>query len=385
MMRSISYYAVLSGFDPEHVPGVGTFFDFEARLTGMKHEEHIQKPRTKKQDTQGQSKDKNADTPKHQGIIQKLSQHIQKHPHHMNLTDLELRINSILKTCALDRSINLNLIDQNNLHVAGDSTKLKTWANPHGHKICSCKEKCSCLRWFKDPKARWGYDSYRDCFVYGHTLYELTAYSLQHSTQLPLSLCLSDNRRHDSVIGLLLLHKTIDSLKYPIKTATLDKAHDALGYYLLQPFWNLNLVIPLNQRNSGHLTYPPALNQDGHPVCPAKLPFRPWGFCPDRARIKWRCPTLSLTHPKPCPLPTPCSPAPYGRTVYTYPKTNPRLFTPIPRNTPLWKTHENFRSCAERSVKRKKEDFVLDYMRTGSPYRWTFRSLVAALNQHAFA
>ena len=386
-MRSIPYYALLSGFDPKHVPGVGTFFDFEARLVGLQPQNHLQKPHTKKQDTQGQSKDKNADTPKHQGIIQKLANQIQKHPHHLGLTHLEQRINAILKAVAVDHSIELGLIDWKHLYVAGDGTKIQTWANPHGHKRCACKEKCTCPRWFKDPQAHWGYDAYRDRFIYGHTLYELTAYSLKHSTQLPLFLSFADGRRHDSVTGLLALHKAIDFLDYPIQVATLDKAHDAMGYYLLQPHWNLNLIIPLNERNQGHFTYPPplTLNKDGYPLCKAFLPFRPWGFCPDRQRIKWRCPTLSLSPLQPCPLPKPCSPSPYGRTVYTYPENNPRLCTPIPRNTPLWNTHKKCRTCAERSIKRKKYDFGLNHMRTGSLYRWAFRSLVAAINQHAAA
>lgn len=386
-MRSIPYYAILSGFDPKHVPGVGTFFDFEARITGLKSQDHLRTPRTKNQDTHGQSKDKNADTPKHQGIIQKLANHIQKHPHQLGLTHLEQRINSILNAVAVDRSKALGLIHWEHLCVAGDGTKIPTWANPHGHKRCDCKEKCTCPRWFKDPNARWGYDAYRDRFVYGHTLYELTAYSLHHSTQLPLFLSFADARRHDSVTGLLALHKAIDFMHYPIQVATFDKAHDALGYYLLQPHWNLSLIIPLNERNQGHCTYPPplTLNQEGHPLCSANLPFRPWGCCPDRQRIKWRCPTLSRSPTQPCPLTVPCSPSPYGRTVYTYPQSHPRLCTPIPRNTPLWNSHQNYRTCAERSIKRKKQDFVLNRMRTGCLYRWAFRVLVAAINQHAAA
>jgi len=57
-MRSIPYYAILSGFDPQHVPGVGTFFDFEARLSGLKPQDPLRTPRTKKQDTQSQAKDR---------------------------------------------------------------------------------------------------------------------------------------------------------------------------------------------------------------------------------------------------------------------------------------------------------------------------------------
>ena len=79
----------------------------------------------------------------------------------------------------------------------------------------------------------WGWDSYRDCWVYGHSLYELTAYSLQHTCQLPLLVSMADSNRHDSVHGLVTLYHARETLGLPITVATLDKAHDALGFFRL--------------------------------------------------------------------------------------------------------------------------------------------------------
>jgi CRISPR/Cas system CMR-associated protein Cmr1 (group 7 of RAMP superfamily) len=44
--------------------------------------------------------------------------------------------------------------------------------------------------------------------------------------------------------------------------------------------------------------------------------------------------------------------------------------------------HRDARSCAERSVKRKKCDFHLRDTRTAGRARWFFRAILAAMCQH---
>ena len=116
------------------------------------------------------------------------------------------------------------------------------------------------------------------------------------------------------------------------------------------------------------------------------MPEQRRGFCPDRLRIKWRCPlaaakkTAELTA---CPhFGQACSASPYGRVIYTYPQENYRLHTLIPRDSVLWQCHKDARSCAERSVKRKKCDFRLRETRTAGRERWFFRLILAAMCQH---
>lgn len=109
------------------------------------------------------------------------------------------------------------------------------------------------------PPRPLGYDSYREAFVYGHSLYELCAYSLDHTFQLPLVISLFDAHRHDSILGVAILHEAVDKLHLPIKVASFDMASDALDFYRLgYEHWDLALVIPLNGRNRGHFTYPQA-------------------------------------------------------------------------------------------------------------------------------
>jgi hypothetical protein len=65
-----------------------------------------------------------------------------------------------------------------------------------------------------------------------------------------------------------------------------------------------------------------------------------------------------------------------------YPKDNYRLHPLIARNSDLWQCHQDARSCAERSVKRKKYDFQLLQTKTAGRDRWFFRVILAAMCQH---
>lgn len=405
-MREHPFYAILSGFDPHQVPGVGTFYDFMDRLLGLdvKKLNHLCRPKRKRQQTRQDkqaAKDKNRETPTHQGIVARLAEHFLRQttpppsdgPLNADTFSRASRIlQAIFYACVVSRSIALGLIDLKQLFVAGDGSKLRTWANPHGRKRCTCDNKgkkpqewCDCQRYYRDPAARWGYDSYHDCWVYGHTYYELTAYAFdEHTAELPLVLLMADNHRHDSVLSLFAMHLAQDRLGLPIQVASFDKASDALGLYrLAYQRWHMSLVIPLNERNANHFTYDPpiAITDNGTPICASGRPMVYWGYCPDRQRLKWRCPAKAgpqAERAQPCA----CSASAYGRVVYTYPKHNYRLFTPIPRDTEQWRQHYDHHGCVERSHKRKKYDFLLNQTRTAGRERWFLRLMVAAICQH---
>jgi hypothetical protein len=101
-------------------------------------------------------------------------------------------------------------------------------------------------------------------------------------------------------------------------------------------------------------------------------------------RLKWRCPCAAKGQPlATCPhFARDCSDSSYGRTVYTYPRENYRLFSRLRRGSPRWALHADRRSCAERSIKRKKLDFGLDHTRIAGRQRWFFRVMLAAMCQH---
>jgi hypothetical protein len=412
MMHDDPFYALISGFDPQDVPGVGTFYDFQDRLL-----QRAPQPRTTRchphrrrdqRDKADYHKDKN-DLHPHQDIINRLAERIsarelplpslavllEGHADFSALPPWERILQPLFFTCFVAPSAQLGLIDLDHLYVAGDGSKLPTWANPRGKKLCTCDNRgkkphqhCDCPRAYRDPLALWGWDNYRQCWVYGHSIYELTAYSFHHRCQLPLVISMADCNRHDAVHGLVSLYHAHETFGFPIQVACLDAAHDALGLFRLATTrWHTALVVPINERNSDNLLYTgPLCLEEGVPICTAALPMKRWGFCPDRLRIKWRCPlaaarkTPSLSS---CPhFANGCSDSPYGRVIYTYPQENYRLHTLIPRNGDLWQCHQDARSCAERSVKRKKYDFHLLQTRTAGRDRWFFRLMLAAMCQH---
>jgi hypothetical protein len=412
MMHDDAFYAIISGFDPEDIPGVGTFYDFQDRLLKrLRQHRTIQRPpfrRRTQRDKADHHKHKN-DLRPHRDIVNRLANRfLARSSKAPALTDLlkgtadlsalpdyEQTLQAIFYACFVSHSVDLKLISWQDLHVAGDGAKLPTWANPHGKKLCSCDnhgkkrhERCCCPRAYREPWALWGWDSYRNCWVYGYSCYELTAYTFSHTCQLPLVVSIADCNRHDSVLGMATLYRGRDLFGLPIQTASLDAAHDAIGLFrLATQRWQMALVIPLNERNKGHLRYAGPLRLDnGIPICPAGLPMKRCGFCTDRLRIKWRCPlavTKKTPHIETCShFGNDCSGSPYGRVIYTYPQENYRLHTLIPRKSDLWNCHQDMRSCAERSVKRKKYDFLLLQTRTAGRDRWFFRIMLAAICQH---
>lgn len=415
MMRDEAFYALISGFHPHKVPGVGTFYDFQDRLLKLSRQARTtpRRPyrRRDQKDKANKHKDKNNLVP-HKDIVNRLANRVLARP--LQPADLaavlqgqgdfsalphyEQTLQRLFFACFVSRSVELQLIDLQNLHVAGDGSKLPTWANPRGHKLCDCDnrgkkspDRCRCHRAFRDLLALWGWDSHRKYWVYGYSIHELTSYSLQHKCQLPVVVSIADCNRHDSVHGLVALFRGRETFGLPIQTASLDAAYDALGLFRLATTrWHLALVVSLNQRNKDKLKYTGPLRlEKGVPICLAEKAMKRSGFCPDRLRIKWRCPLASAKKTpalSSCPhFGNACSPSSYGRVIYTYPKENYRLHTLIPRDGVLWKLHRDARSCAERSVKRKKCDFNLLQTRTAGRERWFFRLILAAMCQHIVA
>ena len=407
-LREKPLYALISGFAPDDVPGVGTFYDFQDRVLQLYDSvlnlECRPRRRSEQRKKDASLRDKNNLAP-HVGILDRLADRLMARPAtsviygqwQTNLTAVptyQRIVKEVFYTVFVSGSVVHGLIDLNDLHVAGDGTHLRTWANAHGHKLCKCdnrdkprSEHCDCLRRFHDPLASWGWDSYRECYVYGHGLYELTAYSLQHTCQLPLVINVLDNHRHDSVAYFAATHEAVDLLGFHLATVSLDKAHDALALYRLGvERWHLDSVVPLNERNTGHFQFalPLRVTTEGIPICLAEQPMLYQGYCAKRMRLKWRCPLAA----KGLPLATcthfahECSDSAYGRTVYTYPHQNYRLFSQLRRGSSLWELYADRRSCAEPSIKRKKLDFGLDHSRIAGRQRWFFRVMLAAMCQH---
>ncbi len=378
ILRSQPLLAALSGF-PGPTPGIGTFYDFSGRLFPETTDSIIRQANFKPKDT---GKDR-APRP---GIVQRLVTKALDNQDQPLPPFPALRLNLLLKPIVL-RSHTLGLLSSSEaIDLGGDGTKFKTGARSAGRKLCDCQKlgiyRCDCSRCYTDRFASWGWDSYRQCFVYGHAFYELTAASSRFD--LPIFLLLAQAKEHDSVNGVKALDRA--SKLYPelfFASFLGDSAHDNYPTYDLLTARSITSIIALNTRHTGHYQLDGDFTTDssGTPVCPQREPMVAVGFCPDRCRQKWRCPRAAHHLPEPCQ----CSPSAYGRVFYTKPADDPRLFTRPVRNSKAWKEAYKDRTSAERSHKRKKVDFHLEQARLRSRRQWAVRIFLMAICQHALA
>jgi hypothetical protein len=377
-LRSQPLFATLSGFE-ESTPGIGTFYDFTARLYLEPTDPIIRPPFSKPTDSDKKK-------PPRSGLVQQLVTKALANKNKGLPAFPSLRLNLLLKPVVL-HSEKLGLLSSSEaIDLAGDGTKFKTGARPTGRKLCDCKKlgisRCPCPRLYSDRFASWGWDSYRECFIYGHAFYELTAAS--SPCDLPIFIHLAQAKEHDSVSGVKACDRA--SKLYPeLHFASFigDSAHDNYPTYDLLRAHSLNPIIALNERHTGHYQLDSNFTTDstGVPICPTGEKMVAAGFCPDRCRMKWRCPLATHHCSKACP----CSPSPYGRVFYTKPAHDPRLFTQPRRNSKAWQQLYKNRTSVERSHKRKKIDFHLEQARLRSRRQWAVRIFLMAICQHAAA
>jgi len=114
-------------------------------------------------------------------------------------------------------------------------------------------------------------------------------------------------------------------------------------------------LIPWNPRNQSDLPVV-GFNAYGYPLCPAdhSLPMKRIGLCHEKGRsdrIKWGCPKILMVKGSiVCDCESPCSPAKFGRTTYTYDHQDFRLFPGIQRDSDQWKELYKIRGNIERAI-----------------------------------
>ena len=385
-LRTIPVYAILSGFEPSDTPGVGTFYDFFRRLwrAASPHKTGRTKRCLKKPRKKGKKNEKQE--PKNPKITEKLvSRILREGKIHYSPKEHDL-LQQLFQSMFVQPSAAKGLLgDTRCFRVIGDGSPVKTGARSYGKFLCDCRKsgnwKCSCKRQFSDPDADWGWDSYREKYYYGRTLYMFTAADSPYN--LPVYPRLFRASQHDSVSWICgyreLSHWYSD---WKVGEAILDSAHDALPIYTMLEHDGVSAIIDLNLRRSGHLvSNEMKINSDGVPVCPIGRQMVCWGRCPGRQRIKWRCP--AKVGKWECP--TPCSPSEYGRTFYTSTADNPRLFPRIRRDSKEWRKRYALRTGVERCIKRQKVDYKLEVSRGRSSRHWNIRVYLIAMCQHADA
>jgi hypothetical protein len=230
-LRSEPFYAIVSGFRPGDTPGVGTFYDFQDRLLGGRPEPVKRRVTrltpAKKQELKAAKKQPSR---KHLGIVARLAQALQQGARHWEPSAVETLLNTLLQVLCVEPAVAAGLLPQR-VGVSGDGAKVATFANSYGHKACACAGRhCGCPRRFHDAQATTGYDAYHTRFVYGHTLYALTAWSFDAPVELPIYLMRATGHRSDAVLGPLGTHRARRIACLEIVQACFDGAHDAYGF-----------------------------------------------------------------------------------------------------------------------------------------------------------
>jgi hypothetical protein len=369
---------VAVGVTAETIPCASSHYDFINRIIDMDEKPTIRLKKRKPSKKIG----KNVKLPEQSkpGIVQRLVDKILC-GRRFNVRP-ERHLQQIFTDVAVATSRELGIIPDE-IDVSGDGTCIETGASHYGVKICECKDfKCDCPRRFSDPNATWGWDSHNERWFYGYTGYFISTYNRELKADLPLYLRLVEAKRHDSVSAVVALAEFRDL--YPdlkLKTFIHDSAADNAATYGLLNNWNIDAVIALNAK--GNFKYPPHLNlnNDGIPICMGGHVMVRWGKCPDRGRIKFRCPfklgKLSL-----CDCASDCSPSAYGRTIYVYPYWDLKLFTSIPRGSLEWKQKMKSRTSIERINDRILHDYGVENACSRGKKRISFAVTIAAVNIH---
>ncbi|HHW40638.1 MAG TPA: hypothetical protein GXX19_05730 [Syntrophomonadaceae bacterium] len=161
MPRCDSILAVLSGFEPNNTPDVGTFYDFLNRF--WLEDDDVQTQRRKRLVKPSRKPSKRLKPGeklpvKHPGIVEKLVAYAVKGRDPFPLRAKRL-IHLVFARCVVYRSLQLGLIPHPlDLVLAGDGTSVRTGASHYGARVCDCRKNgvlnCDCPLRFSDPQAR---------------------------------------------------------------------------------------------------------------------------------------------------------------------------------------------------------------------------------------
>ena len=167
----VPLYAILSGFVPGDVPGVGTFYDFVKRLWDAN--ENNLKPKEQKRERKAKKGKKGEKAPSTTpNPVKHLVEEVMRHE--AKKTNLPFdRLFDFFQTQILAVSAELGLLgDRNALSTAGDGTPVVTASYPRSKPTCDCHARglanCHHPRIYSQPDCDTGWDSSRERFFNGY-------------------------------------------------------------------------------------------------------------------------------------------------------------------------------------------------------------------------
>ncbi len=236
-LRTVPVYAILSGFSPDDVPGIGTFYDFFRRLwnADSPHKTGRNKRKLKKPKKKGKKNEKQE--PRNPGITEKLVARAMRSNAIHYSSKAHDRLMTLFQQMFVLPSAEKGLLGNTaSFSVIGDGSPVVTGARAYGKFLCECRFqgnwKCDCKRQFTDPDADWGWDSYRERYYYGRTLYMFCA--ADSSYNLPVYPRLFRASTYDTVSWVCGYRELCHWYpQWKLGEAILDSAHDALPIYTM--------------------------------------------------------------------------------------------------------------------------------------------------------
>jgi IS5 family transposase len=246
------------------------------------------------------------------------------------------------------QAIALGLI-QKKIHTAVDATHIWAFSNKFGIKVCTCTEKCQCLREYTDSDAKWGHKTKTYTF-FGYKIHLI----VDVDSQLPIDVIVTSGEVPDNTQAIPLLEGA--QQQHPDLTflsAAMDTAYDDYAIYERYTKEGIAPIIPLNPRNTQgktQLGHDLLVDPQGIYYCArTQLPLVKNGTDPKRKdRQKIVCSPTGCR--KACPFRQECCGASkVGKTFYLYPNKDLRLIGLIPRGSRLWKALYAQRTAIERT------------------------------------
>lgn len=414
-LRTQPRLAHMAGFEPDQTPAASTFYLFIDRLENGpfqpkcphrvlpaevrhgKHRRNLHQERAAKEAQRQHILDQ-CDS-----ITQQLKDELLEGQDQDRPRDLLQRLEDILFQCAVIPSAERGLLgDPQAWLLGGDGSALPSGASPYGKPTCQCRGQgifnCHCDRFYSDPTADWGWDSYRDGYSFGHTFYQHLISSSGHD--LPVHVLIAQASESDFTLSLKSLDRLIktaceNQFDMRIEAAAYDVGHDGQGVYEYLRAKHIKPVIALNPR-----TNPPVnpkgtakqCNAQGIPLCPGGLPMRRHGATSPH-RLMFNCPVKRPTHKggqtqwnvfmEECPNPVLCDPhSKMGPVVYVRSDQDPRYYPPIPRGSQRFEAIMNLRSGCERSNGVKKVVHHLGARPCRSATHFVVRLYLVSLVEH---
>jgi hypothetical protein len=371
-VRSEPFLAVLAGFAPDDVPGIGTCYDFLRRiidgpyqkpcphivrrstLTCGRHKRNIKSEKEARKHTQQAQKD---DQNPHQSQSERLVQKLLPQADQPRADDFRKILEDLLIQIGVIPSIEQGLLTGlEHLIVSGDGSILETAASAHGKPTCSCRSEgiytCQHDRIYSSPTATWCYDAYRDCFIFGDRYYHLIAH--QNGHDFPLHTTLFGGGESDYTLSLKDFDRSLkafreNGLKMHIDMFCGDGHHDSYAHYEYFAAKQVIPIIPLAQKSKKLIPHLPetlhlpetqpsssadthtdthtdlpvrldsvSLDTDGTPLCPAGMRMRHHSYNKRRKTHVYACPIkrgtrrngkfIYVTHLEECPRKQDCAP-----------------------------------------------------------------------------